>query len=72
MGTVKDKSLTWMDAMTAEEDSKKVLKTSNLVKLNGGTKYFFKMLVFHSVHNEHAEVKESFAKLKWESDRFSE
>lgn len=36
----------------------------------GGVKYHLKMLAFHSVHNEHDEAKDSFAKLKWESDKF--
>jgi hypothetical protein len=36
----------------------------------GGTKYSLKMLVYHSVHNEHDESKESYAKLKWSSDKF--
>lgn len=30
------------------------------------------MLTYHSVHNEHAESKESFAKLRWRSDKFFE
>jgi hypothetical protein len=38
--------------------------------LVGGTKYHIKLLAFHSVHNEHDEIKESYVKLKWESDRF--
>jgi len=38
----------------------------------GGTKYKIKMLAYHSVHNEHQESKESFAKLKWRSDKFFE
>jgi len=36
----------------------------------GGSKYHFKMLAYHSVHNEHDESKDSYAKLKWESNRF--
>lgn len=31
----------------------------------GGSKYALKLLVFHSVHNEHNESKEAYAKLKW-------
>lgn len=45
-------------------------KTSNTVRLLGGSKYHLKMFVYHSVHNEHAEGKESFARLKWESEFF--
>jgi len=30
------------------------------------------MLTYHSVHNEHKEAKESFAKLRWRSDKFFE
>lgn len=33
----------------------------------GGAKYVLKMLIYHSVHNEFIDAKESFAKLKWES-----
>jgi len=38
----------------------------------GGTKYKVKMLAYHSVHNAHEESKNSFAKLRWRSDKFFE
>jgi hypothetical protein len=35
------------------------------VQLKGGTKYHLKMMVYHTVHNQHQESRETFAKLKW-------
>lgn len=70
MGALGDPSKTWMEAMHAEEDALSPTKTSKAIQMIGGVKYHMKLMVFHSVHNEHDESKESYAKLKWESDKF--
>jgi len=70
MAAIGDPETTWMEAMHKEPDAGSVEKTSSPIMMVGGMKYKLKMMVYHSVHNEHDESKESFAKLKWESDKF--
>lgn len=60
-----DPKISWMKVMHHEEDAVSLQKESHEVTLVGGSKYHLKMLVYHSVHNEFTDAKESYAKLKW-------
>lgn len=38
--------------------------------MDGGTKYLVKMEIYHTVVNRYVDDMNSFAKLKWKSDKF--